>query len=106
MKTARRITLTQLRELNHRAYTLLRKVSLRHTFTYAIVTDGKSLVAKVDDVSLTWDGAAWKVVPQPWMTLKTYAAREGITLAEAHNRWRKHEIPGAYNVRGQVVVPA
>lgn len=105
MNTFQRLTLTQLRECNHRAYATLRRLSTKRTFTYAIMTDGTHLVASVDDVRVAWDGTAWKVVPQPWTTLRSYASREGISEAQAYNRWRRGEIPGAYNVRGRVIVP-
>jgi len=102
--TADRITLTRLKAMNHLAWlTLQRWTSTRPA--YAIVFDGSNFVASLGDVSLFWNGRSWTVVPQPWMTLKTYATREGIGAAEAYRRWRKGAIPGAYVVRGLVVVP-
>lgn len=99
-----RITLTQLRELNRAAYTRLR-ARMPERCTYAVLSDGTNLVAHVNDVRFFWAGTSWKVAPQSWLTLRTYALREGISEAEAHNRWRHNRIPGAYSVRGLVVVP-
>lgn len=100
-----RINLTRLRSINRRAWKDLKAKVTRRSFTYAILIDGTDIVATLDDKRWAWVNDRWVHVPQPWMTLRTYAAKEGITPQEAYGRWRKGQIPGAFHARGLIVIP-
>lgn len=102
------LTLTQLRAHCHRAYTKLRMRMPKGSTTLVGVTD-TIIVAVIRhqgfDVHLRFTGTTWTVVPQPRVTLKTYATQVGISRGEAYRRWRRGQIKGAFVARGLVTVP-
>lgn len=102
------ISLTQLRARSHRAYAKLRaKMPKGSTVVVGVLgTDTVALLRhRGIDVRFQFNGTTWTVVPQPSMTLKTYATRVGISRGEAYRQWRRGEFKGAFVARGLVTVP-